>query len=458
MAIAAASVFEVRTAGNDTNGGGFVTGAAGTDYSLQNSKNTVGTDISTADAVAVGTTTITSATANFGTTIVGNIIYFSGGTGSITGTWRQVTARASATSITVDASIAASTGMTMNIGGALLSPGQAQAIATVGGNVIFIKYNATPYSITSATVNIAGGCMSPNNPKSIIGYDTTRTILNTDVNRPTLQASGINTAIIITSTNAFVMYVANLIVDGASLTSIRGFDAAATLYNCKALGCTNNGFSINSNTAVKCEATGCSNQPAFRVINGLAINCVARANTVSGFDLQNNGVCVNCLSYSNTGASSCGFTNTVGASGWMRCVDSVAYANGSHGFNNNALSAVMIGCIAEGNTGFGFNYASSTSTFTISCATYNNTGGAYGTNIYGISNVTNTTGSFFTNAASGDFSLNNTANQGALARAANAGCNVYPLGLTTAYYDIGAAQHQDSGAGGMLFIPNMQGT
>ena len=53
MALSANSVFEVRTAGNDTNGGGFVTGAAGTDYSQQDAKNTAGSDISTTDAVAL---------------------------------------------------------------------------------------------------------------------------------------------------------------------------------------------------------------------------------------------------------------------------------------------------------------------------------------------------------------------------------------------------------------------
>lgn len=33
MALSSATVFEVRTTGADTNGGGFVAGAAGTDYS-----------------------------------------------------------------------------------------------------------------------------------------------------------------------------------------------------------------------------------------------------------------------------------------------------------------------------------------------------------------------------------------------------------------------------------------
>ena len=48
MALSASTVWEVRTAGSDTNGGGFVTGAAGTDLSQQNSAN----------ATNQGTTTI----------------------------------------------------------------------------------------------------------------------------------------------------------------------------------------------------------------------------------------------------------------------------------------------------------------------------------------------------------------------------------------------------------------
>ena len=118
MALAAATVWEVRpTNGNDTNGGGFVTGATGTDYSQQNAKNTGSADKSTTDAVGIGTTTLTSATANFGTTIVGNIIFLSG-SGATTG-WYQVVSRTNSTTVVLDRSPGTGTGWTMNIGGAL---------------------------------------------------------------------------------------------------------------------------------------------------------------------------------------------------------------------------------------------------------------------------------------------------------------------------------------------------
>ena len=61
MALAAASVVEVRTAGNDTNGGGFVTGASGTDFSQQDAAQCTATDL-----VLVTTTTATSAITHFG--------------------------------------------------------------------------------------------------------------------------------------------------------------------------------------------------------------------------------------------------------------------------------------------------------------------------------------------------------------------------------------------------------
>src|SRR5438034_4707876 len=102
MVLAQSTVWEVRTAGSDTNGGGY-TGSSGFDYSQQNSKNVAtGLDDSTTDAVTAATTTVTSATANFSSSIVGNIIYLSGGTGSLTGAWYQAATRVNSTTITVD--------------------------------------------------------------------------------------------------------------------------------------------------------------------------------------------------------------------------------------------------------------------------------------------------------------------------------------------------------------------
>src|ERR1700742_5059016 len=139
MALSANTVLEVRLTGDDTNGGGFVTGASGTDWSLQNAAQ-----YSVTDAVANGTNVVSSATGSFGADAIGNLAYLQGGSGSLAADRYQITARTS-TSITLDRNVAAGTGITLKIGGALASPGMAAAVATVAGMIVYIKYNASPY-------------------------------------------------------------------------------------------------------------------------------------------------------------------------------------------------------------------------------------------------------------------------------------------------------------------------
>jgi hypothetical protein len=62
----------------------------------------------------------------------------------------------------------------------------------------------------------------------------------------------------------------------------------------------------------------------------------------------------------------------------------------------------------------------------------------------------------FTNAAGGDFSLNNTAGGGALLRATGYP-GVFPGGTTTGYLDIGAAQHQLGSGSGAASLVNSRG-
>lgn len=441
MALAAATVWEVRTAGNDTNGGGFVAGASGTDYSQQDAKNTVGSDISTTDAVAVGTTTITSLTANFGTSIVGNIVYFAGGTGSIAGQWRQVTARASTTSITIDTAIAASTGMTMNIGGALASPGQLGAIF-VNNNVAYIK-NGT-YSITSASTNVSGGCWSNSNTGRIIGYGTIRAFGNIDTS-PLLQVNVSTTTLWNGS-----QLVYNLNLDGNSQTAAKPI-ANGIWFNCQFRN-----FNVSPTGGpvfIGCLSTGNS---ITIFMGSSAYYCEAYANTASGFTPASGSV-INCLSYGNTGGSSDGFT--ANASNSTRFLNCVAYGNGRNGFTGGESTITTFqNCIAESNTGVGFTNGDPTNNIVTAtnCGFFSNTGGnitAPGTTLstYAINCITGS-GSFFTNAAAADFSLNNTSGAGASLREAGTvtvASQLYPRGLTRSYLSIGAAEPLATGGGGM---------
>lgn len=445
MAISADAVWEVRTAGDNTNGGAFVTGASGTDWSQQNGKRTGAdvTDISTTDAVANGTTTITSATANFAATIVGNVIYLQGGTGSLAITRRQVTARTNATTITVDATVATGTGITMNIGGALASIGEAGR-NFVDSNIVWVKSGS--YTITSASQNVAGGCFSGAGNGSIIGYDSVRGDWGTP---PVLTASGISTFTMInlggsTANNL----IANLTLNGATLTSSRAISAnnRMLVYKCTVQNCTNSGISSASNSIViDCLATGCTTQTAFS-FSGPSYGCVADGNTAAGFTISSS-ICINCYSINNTGATTDGFTLGGASSRFIGCV---AYNNGRNGFNFVSGNSQAINCISEDNATNGFTAVNNPSVVWLNCAAFSNTTANFvigtGKGAMNIGNIT-LTSSAFTNAAGDDFTLNNTAGGGADLRAT--GFPTSYKGLSTPnFLDIGAAQHQDGGGGG----------
>jgi len=430
MALAAATVLECRIGGADTNGAGFVTGSSGTDWSLQTSPQ-----YSVTDGVTAGTTTITSATAAFGTDVVGNLISVSGGTGSITQAWYQIISRTNATTIVVDRStgLSAGTGATLKIGGALLSPAIAASIATVGGNTVFIKYNASPFVISSASSNVAGGVITPTNNTIFCGYDTTRTVTNTDANQPTLQIQAALATTIMWNGNAPT--IINLILDGNAQTSSRGSTTAGLHYRCTFKNFTNGG--TNNGACLFCVFTGCSTVVACGSVT--ASWCVGTANTASPFS----GACVSCLAYANTGATTDGFAINV-ASGPRNCA---AYNNGRHGFSWNTSGPFGANLVAEGNgvssgTGFGFdNLSGSATLMLLNCADFGNQSGRKNTATIATVDIGSITGSssFFANAASGNFARNNTANAGALL-AGTGFPTAFPLGLTATALDVGAAQ------------------
>lgn len=434
MALSGSTVWEIRTTGDDTNGGGYVSG--GTDWSQQDSPQ-----YSVTDAVTAGTTTITSATANFGTDVVGNLLCISGGTGSITKAWYQIISRTNGTTIVVDRStgLTAGTGATLKIGGALASIGMATS-NHVSGMYYYIK--AGTYSITSTSTNVSGGCVSITSNITIIGYSSTRTD-GTISNGPLLQASGaISSFTVITiGANGACRF---LQVDCASKTTSRAFVGnSSTISFCKALNCTNGAFyQTSANTIfIKCWATGCSTTTCFSAHR--TIGCVASGNTIHGF---NSWICEYCIAYNNTGAGTDGFTSAgTQPATYCHCI---AYGNGRHGFFPGWSCQSLINCIAENNGGWGYTWGSGDHVEVHNCAGYNNTSGNVNTasNLLNKNFVTGSGGSFFTNPGSGDFSLNNIASRGAALRAAGF-WGVSPDLLSTAYGDIGAVQHADPSGG-----------
>ena len=450
-AINAASVWEIRTTGLDTNGGCWNnTGGSSTDYSQQDAPQLNLTDV-TSNAAG---TAWSSVAGGFTANMVGSCVRLTSGTNFTVGTY-QITVYTSTNAVTVDrdsTSGASASAGNINVGGALLTPGFAGGLV-VASNVVYIKAGtpaacgsgSADYCVTTASTNVAAGCLSPASTTTWVGYTSTRTKVNTDT-RPIIQAgNSIATFTLFGSANSSVSVI-NLSFDGSDYTAATGVSLTGTLCRAdrvKADNTTVNGISMTQGSSFGqwLEATSFSGTSG--IASATCFGCVASDGTTLGISVTD---CVNCIADSNTGATTDGITAL------NACIGCVAYANGRNGFTSNSNRFVCINCIAENNVGQAFvTTAAAPLSRLINGAGYNNcTGGGCSGNDYNSTNqtfvvgfVAVSAGSVFTNAAGGDFSLNNTASQGALLRATG-----YPAtfpGGTASYRDIGAAQHQDAG-------------
>ena len=414
----------------------------GIDYSQQAASQFSSTTFSIDASV---NTTLRDGTNTIGKNWIGNSVSITTGTGFTV--QRVVVQSTSGTAATVDKSLGTlgSTNGTGKFGGAIASPGLMGSLLTVTGMAGFIKSGS--YSITSASTNVSGGCITANtsiNQIYIVGYNSVRMDFGT---RPLLTASGISTFTIINcSSTGAGWFVANIAVDGGSLTSSAGIITSRTgssqMRN-KASNCKNVGLS--SQVLLNCEATGCSTTAPAILFTISAIACESHGNSVTGIDGAGTGLttAVDCLSYSNTGASSDGFGALV-----FVLANCTAYGNGRNGFSgsNNGSFQYAYNCIAEANASYGFSPQGGNNAplALTNFATYNNTSGAV---LYGNGtgqravNVNPIAGpsSFFVNAAGGNFALNNVTGAGAACRAAGY-VSSFPSGTTVNYADIGAAQ------------------
>lgn len=423
MALSAATVWEVRTTGTDTAGGGFVTGASGTDFSQQDAiQFAITTAVATSGSAVIAIT-------NAAATMVGNIAWVQGGTGSITAGWYQILSVVVGVSITVDRNtgLVTGTGVNVNIGGALLSVGQVAAL-NVAGNVVFVKSGS--YTISSASTNVAGGCVSTGAGLILCGYATTRALTNTDT-QPTLTYGSISSATMFTGGCT----VLNIVFDGNTQTSAK-VSSSSTYF----IRCTFKNFTASSTsgqTFLNCYATTNSGTVFF----GNAISCEANANTTTAFVIGNNGqgYAMNCIARSNSGASTEGFSLQNNA----LIINCVSYGNGRDGYRYttaaNTVSATFVNCIAETNSGRGYNCSSTGNAWMFNCGKYNNTSADAGA-LNSVGPIVNTTGSFFVSASTGNLKLNNIYNQGALARAAGYPASFPTATTTTPLLDIGACQ------------------
>ena len=459
MAFSANTVWEVRTTGSDSNGGGFVVGSGGTDYSLQDSAQATGT-------VTSVTTTVTATTGIFTAAMIGN--YITDGT-----TWKQITGYTSSTIITVD-SAPSWTAASIKVGGAFATIGRATG-KWVTGNRIWVKSGTYAEAVT---ISISEGDVTGSSGADhLIGYYSARGDITTTANlanRPVISVSSSSTGITISSA---AYRLENIIVNCNSNATTTGISVSANyglIRNCKVLNATVRGIYVSSaanpgHNLQHIEVTGCT-AAATAALQILGYGCTITLsnihdNACPGITLTGGCSLTWSIIANNTGASSDGVKVSEG----NLVQNNTIYGNGRHGIytaDQYAIAFCLKNNIIAKNGGYGFSqtsaypdlpdydgnaYWSNTSGARLTGSTSAPWTGPFYTNVL---DVLVTAGSPFTNDGSGDFSLNNTANRGALLRG-----TAYPGAIPgisqTGSLDFGAIQA--AAPGGMLVHPGMQG-
>lgn len=431
MALQANTFWEVRpTAGNDTNGGGFVPGSSGTDWSQQNSPQ-----YALSNGVTNGTTTI--GTTSAATDMVGNIVYVAGGTGSVTAAWYEIASAIAGVSITVDRStgLSAGTGVTLNIGGALVTVSQA-ATNKVQGNTIYCAATG-PYAPT-ATLNLAAGDGGTGNTKTtFIGYTSVRG----DGGKFT-WTTATNSVDLVTFAAAANFAFYNFSFTCTAGTKGNGFAAGTSgpSGNIQLFNCSFDGFNVavfgpfvGSYSWIPLLMVGCvvKNSVSHGINNGyglVALGCYIHDNGGMGIKFDNNGdnqqsfAVSRCVIYNNTSVGIGYDSGTVGANSFGSIENCAFVSNGSDGINvqsGTASGLYIMNCIFDSNTGYGVNSTSAMHLFMLANAFYNNSSGKYPTAITTAISLEEVvlTGHPFTSIGS-DWSLNGTSGAGAACKAA----------------------------------------
>lgn len=426
MAISSQAVIEVRADGSDTNGGAYVPGA-GVDYSQQTAPQ-----VAVTDAVANGTTTITSATANWNSNHQNNVVYLQGGSGSLAATRRQVMTVVNSTTITVDATVATGTGITLNLGGAMASLGG------VGNfpqnlNTVWVRGDAGVQLMGNGTGNTPGNRWSPGTTNlKVRGYGTTRG----DGTRAIIRASAASITLI-TSGNVGQWFM-DLQFESGGFSNVAGIQVG------------------NNGVALRCVASGLTAAQAYNLASGnaRAIDCRATGGSHSSgaFNITGAGaICLGCTADSNVGGNGRGFAggghvvccvarsnSGVGFSSAISAIGCTADRNGSHGFD--AVASVL-GCLSTNNTNNGLNVV----THAEGCFTYGNTGASIDAAPAFGSSPTALAGDPYLDGAGGDLRLHPGGADFATL-AAGGWPQSYP-GLTPANTPAAGAYQPDAGAG-----------
>jgi hypothetical protein len=477
MALSASQVWEVRTTGASTNGGGFKAGASGTDRSQQDAAQVV-VDNAAITATTAGAASNVLTFAGYTPTAadIGNVFQATGGT-NITAGFYEITAQTGTTwtvSGAANLTTAGGAGAAIvgNMGGALASLSNLNG-PMLASNRVWVKSGTY---VHTAGITFTASSVFPafNLPQTLIsGYAVTRgdiTVTSTNQSsRPLLQFTTANTVNGISLPAGSRLQHIQVGVSGAGTVNtgvvISGNFSVA--HNLKVSGYGWSGGSAINFGGAGCACTNCEVTAGLAgcgpgILGGIRATieqCNVHDTPGSGYST---GYFLECVASNCTGATSDGFVLPTSEGTVHFCT---VYGCGRHGVNLQSPSIAnrVRGNIFDSNGGYGLTntagagipaspeldgnaYRSNTS------GTRNNVDDTTTNAVDGVGPYINQfditaaiTASPFVNAAGNDFRLNATAGAGALLRG-TAPVNTVP-GLTVAgYRDFGALQHQDAPA------------
>lgn len=429
MSLPANTVWEVRTAtGSSTNGGGFVFGGSGTDYSQQTSPQYALTGLISSGS---GPTILSSAAAS---DMVDNIAWCSGT--NITTGWYRVISVSVGVSITFDSNLATgvASGVTVNVGGAFDTLGTAFT-AAVQNNLIWCKGTEVRTStlVFTLTYNGSGGAVN-RECFTIRGYGTTRG----DGGRYTLT----------TATNSTDLFefagsqlkIENMLMSCTAGTPGVGLNCGTStwyldllLYNVRITGFNENIRSPYSSqiaivplTLISCEIDHALTYGIETVASIHTYNCWIHDNATAGLythggaaPAQSGFQCIR-TNFKGNGKGISHFTAASEESGCSGHILNCVFDGNTNGYDfetNNAVTLTIINSIFTGNvTDLTAGGGQTMIGKFLNNAFYNNTN-THNNFPTDASDIT-LTADPFNRATAGDYSLNSTSGGGALCKAA----------------------------------------
>ena len=473
MALSPSLVWEVRTTGDDTNGGGFDAATSGTDYSQQGVAQAVYADLTIDPGDA---TKVRSAGSPFLTAQVGNVLNIAGGPGFTVGRYGVIAVVAGVATLDRVVGTTGASGGMGKLGGALATLA-AVATSMVPSNKAWIKSGT--YSITVPLV-FGQGAVSPSNtvmPTQVRGYDQARGDLypGSTGTRPVLRCDADLGNSLLSFSNSGWM-VASLEIAKGTGSFTRGVvvNSITQLVNIKVSGFADRGiYSSSAGVLVAaCEITAGAAGSSYAINTGgscVVYACHVHDNPCPGmFFSTSSSLVQSCLIANNSGANSHG-VRFAGVGVLLDCTirgnggDAVRFTAGSYG------ATLVRNNIFAGNGGYGMNYSTGAGVPALWAldgnAYYNNLAGRFNFDDAGTVNPVNASGPYinshdvglapplsaspFVDPANGDFRLNDAAGAGGALRGVGVP-RQWPGSAVLSYRDFGAASSQATTSGTII--------